>query len=534
MKEYHALFIGIKNITGSDMTAMLKRMGCAALVLGALLHVPPAGAQPVLQNDYSYTMEIPSVVAMESSEAHLYVLSEAEGMAVFRTRPDSMQWLYTAAGMQQRGHILRADIRFAYLFGDSRRLTVLEPTSVMGAFSSTSLSSPPLDAVRVDENLYVALGSGGLGRLSLASPEALDSEVIPVQTEGLQNRTVLDLEPSTDKLYVLSQSRLIFVFNKTADAISYDRTLSLPESLNRIFYIEGSLMGSDEEGTIYEIEADGRLTTMGGIGEPVTEIKAWNDWLIIRGASGRLWTSHAYTEPSLWKQNGEAGNYLALSKGQLWISEYGRISRVREGEQQDSAPATATPADDTGDLNIAPIPDQVIPYPHPLILPLTVTGQGQREVQFSIQSDADEAKIRGRSFYWKPASRNAGTRQFKIVASTPGGATSSTSFTVEVTPFNSPPRFTPMRSISIPAGQPFSLPIRAIDPDGTDQDLVRYLGDNLPSGASIDERNGEFTWTPRARQVGEHSFRVIATDQYGAAASVNVTIRVIDTNNNPK
>ncbi|MDZ7807976.1 MAG: hypothetical protein U5K71_12795 [Gracilimonas sp.] len=35
-------------------------------------------------------MEIPDVIAMEASPTHLYVLSETEGMAVFRAYPDSI------------------------------------------------------------------------------------------------------------------------------------------------------------------------------------------------------------------------------------------------------------------------------------------------------------------------------------------------------------------------------------------------------------------------------------------------------------
>src|SRR5690554_4911859 len=92
-------------------------------------------AQEQLSQDYSQLMEIPGVVEMEASPAHLYILSETEGMAVFRVYPDSLQWLYTSSGMQRRGNKMEADIRFAYLFGSSKRLTVLEPTSVLGVYS---------------------------------------------------------------------------------------------------------------------------------------------------------------------------------------------------------------------------------------------------------------------------------------------------------------------------------------------------------------------------------------------------------------
>ncbi len=110
------------------------------LLLGISMN---ATAQPTLQKDYSFVMEIPSVITMDSSPAHLYVLSDTEGMAVFRTQPDTLQWLYSSTGMEQRGNTVTADIRFAYLFGNSRRLTVLEPTSVLGVYSSTILPSNP-------------------------------------------------------------------------------------------------------------------------------------------------------------------------------------------------------------------------------------------------------------------------------------------------------------------------------------------------------------------------------------------------------
>uniref|UniRef100_UPI00159EFEAD Ig domain-containing protein n=1 Tax=Rhodohalobacter halophilus TaxID=1812810 RepID=UPI00159EFEAD len=53
---------------------------------------------------------------------------------------------------------------------------------------------------------------------------------------------------------------------------------------------------------------------------------------------------------------------------------------------------------------------------------------------------------------------------------------------------------------------------------------------DLPDGARIDEKTGRFTWTPNVRQVGSHRFQVIATDQYGAAASQDFEIRVVEIN----
>src|SRR5690625_4136629 len=107
------------------MMNYFKSLFTLALLLPATV---PLQAQSSLEKDYSFVMNVPSVVTTVSSPAHYYVLSETEGIAVFRSGADSLQWLYSSAGMQRRGSKMIADIRFAYLFGDSRRLTVLDPT----------------------------------------------------------------------------------------------------------------------------------------------------------------------------------------------------------------------------------------------------------------------------------------------------------------------------------------------------------------------------------------------------------------------
>ena len=50
-------------------------------------------AQTQIVQDYSQILEIPNIKAMQASTSHLYVLSELEGMAVFRAYGDSLQWL---------------------------------------------------------------------------------------------------------------------------------------------------------------------------------------------------------------------------------------------------------------------------------------------------------------------------------------------------------------------------------------------------------------------------------------------------------
>jgi hypothetical protein len=121
-----------------------------------------------------------------------------------------------------------------------------------------------------------------------------------------------------------------------------------------------------------------------------------------------------------------------------------------------------------------------------------------------------------------------GLHKFTIIATSDDGQIDSTSFMVHVSNFNQPPRFSPVQPMSIGVKQKFILNFHAVDPDGSNKNLVRYLGVNMPQGAQIDEKTGEFTWTPQLQQVGKNTFRIIATDQYGAANSITVTLTVMN------
>ncbi|WP_440999532.1 putative Ig domain-containing protein [Fodinibius sp. SL11] len=488
--------------------------------------------QPTLQKDFSYVLEIPSTITIGSSAAHVYVLSDSEGMAVFRTRKDTLQWLYSSTGMEQRGHTLTADIRFAYLWGDSRRLTVLEPTSVLGVYSSTLLPANPRDAERIDNNLYVALGDKGLGKISLRTPATVDSTMDYVERSRLSRETIIDLEASNDQLFALSTGQKLFHFDYENEQLSIAKEVELSEDITKIYLIDNTVYGSDSNGNIYELDSSGNTSQLGSIEEPVVKIASWKNWLIIQGNSNRIWTSYQNRSPELWKDDGKAGNYFTVTGNNLWLLEYEKLSRIvtsNPGNVEENNSTTMS-GDYSGEISLVNISDKTIPHTKPLLFPIKFEENIPVDaVQISYQSDdISHAEIRGQSFYWQPTADDVGSHRIKIIASTNRGKTDSSSFNIEVTSFNSPPRFAPIRPISIPINEEFSLPIKATDPDGTNKDLIRYLGVDLPEGASINEKTGEFTWSPTPRQLGENQFRVIATDQYGAAKSIDITIKVVE------
>lgn len=505
-----------------------------ALILALVLATAPElQAQQTLEKDYSFVMNVPSVITIASSPAHLYVLSETDGMAVFRSQADSLRWLYSSTGMQRRGSKIVADIRFAYLFGNSPRLTILEPTSILGVYSSTDLPAHPLDVKRLGQQLYLALGDQGIGKISLETSSDVDAGITFVGRSELEGEEIVSLEGTTDHLYALSTGQRLYRFNAADDNISHNRTFDLSDSLTDLFLIGETLYGSDTSGNIFEIGSNGDLSRLGSTGERITDIVAWKDWLVIRGASGRVWTSYKKRSPELWKEDEKAGNHVTVAKNNLWLSEYGQITKVditQSAPAPDTSTGNSSPAGSGKTFALKKIKNYTIPHTKPLIFPIELEGDVPAgKVRFTYQSpDIKDAEVRGQSFYWDPTSDDVGTHSVEIIASASDGSSSSTRFNIHVRSFNSPPRFTPVRSLSIPAGEPFSLPLNAVDSDGINKDLIRFLGVNLPKGANLDESTGTIHWTPTARQSGENTFRVIATDQYGAAASVDVTITVID------
>lgn len=494
-----------------------------AFLILFLLCLPASGlVHAQLTKDLSRQIEIPNIVNLQSSETHLYALSESEGLVVFRAYSDSLQWLYSSTGMQQRGHILEGDIRFAYLYGDSRRLTVIEPTSVLGVYSSTVLPDVPQSAKRVGDYLYIALANSGFGRISLETPESVDSGF-----EVINETATLDLASDDGQtVFVLEDGNKIGVYTIREGEISLSEEVQVEENLEKLFLVKGELMGSDNNGNLYMISSNGRTDQVANVESSVNKISIWNDRIILRTENSEIWVEETSGDFNRWKTDKQAGNYITVSEDRFWISEYNKIFPIVEGAGQEQMVNNNS---SSGSFALKDIEDVVLPFPRPLLLPIEFEGNVNSDnVAISYRASFNNAQIRGNTFYWQPAATQSGRHSVTITASMADGRTDTTQFVINLRPFNSPPRFTPSRPISIPVGEAFNLRISAVDPDGMDQSLNRYLGVDMPNGAQINETTGRFNWTPTDRQVGEHSFRVIATDQYGAAASQDYTINVVE------
>lgn len=477
-------------------------------------------------------MEIPGIKTVTSSEAHLYVLSDREGLIVFRAKADSLQWLYSSSGLADRGDQLVTDIRFSYLFGKDNRLTVIEPTSVLGVYSSTRLDFNPSDIIRMGNDLFLADDTNGISILSLETSESVDRDPKPVFQH---DHSIQSLARVSDQLVALDNRNKLHVFNYDNGELTGHFEQDLPDKAHRLHNIDRRLYMSTIDGTIYRVRTDGRTDELFGIDESIVDLEYWNDHYFLRGESNRIWIAGQGLRPTLFRDDARAGNHITTLKEQLWISDYREFSRWEDAseiatfEEDTTRSADRAGFDDDASLKIDQVDDKVIPYPRPLLIALDLESSHPLEdIRFQQRSNIEGIQIQGNSLYWQPSSSDVGSHRISVIASTPDGQSDSTSFQVTIRPFNSPPRFSTIRPLSIPANEAFSIPIQATDSDGSDSDLIRYIGVDLPDGASLDERSGKFEWTPTRRQTGEHQFEVIATDQYGAAASQEITINVIE------
>jgi hypothetical protein len=435
--------------------------------------------------------------------------------------------------MQRRGNHLSADTRFAYLTGSNNRLTIVEPTSVLGVYSSTELPSRPIAIARSGDYLFMGMDDTGLFRLPLNTPEAVDTRPVSVAEPQIRRNRVYAVRVIDTTLLALTSDNQLHQFRITDGEPEHQRSFRFDTAVSNLFIVNDEPIITGSEGTVYELSSAGNLSELFQVNGAVDNLIYWNGKYVVRNRDGQVWTASADGETEILRRDSRGRNLMALTRGQLWMSDYDQLTplRLRTTEEQS---ATESEARETGGtLKLASIPNQVVPYPRPVVVPIVFEKPiDPSAVRFQIQSSVSGALVRDQGFYWQPASRDIGTSRFTLIASTDDGQTDRISFEVEVRAFNAPPRFNPVRPLSVPVGEEFTLPVRATDPDGTDPDLIRYLGVNLPDGATINERTGVIRWTPSRRQAGEHEFQVIATDQFGSASSLTITVNVMELRRN--
>lgn len=161
-----------------------------------------------------------------------------------------------------------------------------------------------------------------------------------------------------------------------------------------------------------------------------------------------------------------------------------------------------------------------------------VDGAPPNSLRFRIISGPKGSKINPKTgvFSWKPAETQAGkTHKVEIGVHTSDSrnTAASTKFSIVVKEINEPPIIFDVGELVAVAGEPFTVPIRATDPDQPPQPVEFRFGAVVPQGARLDPLTGSFEWTPPS-SAKEHDemVDVTVTDKGGLKASLKFKIHV--------
>lgn len=97
-------------------------------------------------------------------------------------------------------------------------------------------------------------------------------------------------------------------------------------------------------------------------------------------------------------------------------------------------------------------------------------------------------------------------------------------------PVNQPPVLDPIADKIIDEGQTITLQAVGSDPDG---DVLTYTSGVLPDGATFDQNNQIFSWTPTYDQAGTYTLGFTVSDPSGLSSSADVSIIVNNVNRSP-
>jgi hypothetical protein len=183
---------------------------------------------------------------------------------------------------------------------------------------------------------------------------------------------------------------------------------------------------------------------------------------------------------------------------------------------------------EVSDVNRPPklqsVPDQSVDEGAALSFKLSATDEDtDNQLTYSINNLPDGASLDDGSgqFSWTPDYNQAGSYTLQAKVSD-GKAESTTSISVTVNDINRAPSIDGGGSVTITAGETATLSFSGSDPDG---DNLTFESSDLPSGASINSSNGNFSWTPSDDQTGNFTFTVTVSDGKNSAqttGSVNV------------
>lgn len=520
MKPYS----GTKFIIGSSM--IFKGLTPILLVLYFFtvtnLHV---------QAQSSTFWRIGGLKQVEMSPLHTY-FSKADGsVVVYRNAQDGLIFLFENGEIGFKSTFIGSDTRFAYAYDQSDQLfSILDPNSLLLYYSRFQLSFNPKWVWRDQQKLWV-LNEQQLASVDISNPLSVDTT--------MQLSPVAEFLGDSLEISFLQGPELI---TTTDDGSVYHKQLAeLADSTAKWKQLgkiaEESLL-SVSDSLLYSWDASNLQVVVRQFDQPLNRIdipfsisKLFHDPNLARTyaiVDGNRLFEFRDLEPLAPKQLIKGGSKLDLVKNS-------GIAYIQIGEKFERFYPSSFLSESTQAASVAFSKPKFSyqarithPYSEPLLVEIPLESGWLTEDLDILMESSTGAQVIGRNLIWTPTMQDVGIYPVKLYAFSRQGLEDSLSFEIEIRSFNAPPRFLPFRTQSIVVGEDVEVRVQALDPDGQDRLLIRYIARELPDGAAIEEATGIIRWKPSYEQVGMHQLEIIASDQYGASSSQRIQLKVIE------
>ena len=192
---------------------------------------------------------------------------------------------------------------------------------------------------------------------------------------------------------------------------------------------------------------------------------------------------------------------------------------------------------------LIPLGNKVAVVGQPLQFTVQASDGDQQPLTFAALGLPGTATLTPSSVYgqavinWTPTAADIGQYSVLITVTNDGNGNTSLvqsaeqSFTLVVRTSDQAPMWLPVINPTLAAGQPLSLQLQAIDPDG---DQVTYSASNLPLGASLNPLSGLLTWTPSLVQAGTYSGIILSASDGDLTVTQTPSIIVTKVNQAPQ
>lgn len=172
----------------------------------------------------------------------------------------------------------------------------------------------------------------------------------------------------------------------------------------------------------------------------------------------------------------------------------------------------------------------------PVTLKFSATDPDRQTVTYSATNLPEGAVLNSASgdFSWVPTYEQAGKYTVTVSASDPEDGKVSTNLVIEVKNVNRLPVFENVKDFSITEGESFDYTFNVSDPDRQTLVISKIKG-TLPKGATFNEKNGDFSFSPDFTQAGQYGpFELTVTDPEKATANAKFSLTVANNNRKPK